>query len=405
MSQLDKGGFYYQNPEFLNKVVAKRVHQFDISSAYLSYLTTEKFPLTSFVLETNDDNIIKIIKDKFYCWHGEFHFTNLRYKNELFKVDLMRFGQPVEHEYNSWYLQLTNVDIEWFKNCFEWDDCLCNYLYYAQQREFTFDLRDYAKMFHDLYDIKEGYTKGTFAKEISKFRAQLCFGQPIKQVDYPTEVIYDEEMNNFQTREKENQKTFSEIVNNLCNRGIPMYVGLWVAAYARKEFFMTLYKVGFENVIYGDTDSIKFIGEEGIKIIEEHNKENKKRLREINRKRNLLGYNDKIGQWINEGDLIAFKAIGVKWYVTIDIENKLDVKASGADIEVLRKWLEEQKAPLMAFNYSMKVFGLRREIKIGKNGKGIVLSYNNVIDKDLKRDMLEQGTELYQYIPFEEETA
>lgn len=403
MESLDKGGFYYQNPNFLNKVIVKSVHQFDISSAFLSYLATEKFPLTSFTLETDDDKIQKIIKDKFYCWHGEFHFTNLRYRNELFKIDLSRFGQPVEHEYNSWFISLTNVDIEWFKNCFEWDDCLCNYLYYAQQRPFTFDLKDYAKMFHDLYDIKEAYSKGSFAKEISKFRAQLCFGQPIKQVDYPSEVYYDEEINDFQEREKEVKKTFSEIVSDFCKRGIPMYVGLWVAAYARKEFFMVLYKIGFENVIYGDTDSVKFIGKEGIKIIEEHNKENKNRLREINKKRNLLGYNDKIGQWIDEGDLSAFKAIGTKWYVTIDMKGELDVKASGADVEVLKKWLNEQRMPLQAFDYSMEVFGLFHEIKIGNNGKGIVFRYKNKMDKDIKKDILRQGTELYDFVPFKED--
>jgi hypothetical protein len=27
-------------------------------------------------------------------------------------------------------------------------------------------------------------------------------------------------------------------------------------------------KIGLDNVIYGDTDSVKFIGEEGLKIIE-----------------------------------------------------------------------------------------------------------------------------------------
>ena len=339
--QLDKGGFYYQNPNFLNKVVFK-VHQYDKSSAYLSLLTTEKYPLTSFTYTDNDEEIQKIIKDKFYCYYGEFYFKNLRYKNDLFKIDLARFGgDPIEGEINSWRLILTNVDIEWFKNCFEWDCCFVSFLYYSQQRELTFNHKDYAKMFLDLYEAKDAQKKGTFAKEIFKFRAQLPFGQPIKQVDYPIEVIYNKENNYYTSRDKLSEKSLAEITNNLCNRGIPRYVSLWLAAYSRLEFFNMLYEVGFENVVYGDTDSVKFIGKEGIEIVKAHNDKLREKMEKVNKKRKILVYNEKLGQWIDEGDLNAFKAIGVKWYVTLDLNDKLDVKASGADVEVLKAWLNE----------------------------------------------------------------
>lgn len=400
--QLDKGGFYYQNPNFLNKVVFK-VHQYDKSSAYLSLLTTEKYPLTSFTYTDNDEEIQKIIKDKFYCYYGEFYFKNLRYKNDLFKIDLARFGgDPIEGEINSWRLILTNVDIEWFKNCFEWDCCFVSFLYYSQQRELTFNHKDYAKMFLDLYEAKDAQKKGTFAKEIFKFRAQLPFGQPIKQVDYPIEVIYNKDNNYYTSRDKLTEKSLAEITNNLCNRGIPRYVSLWLAAYSRLEFFNMLYEVGFENVVYGDTDSVKFIGKEGIEIVKAHNDKLREKMEKVNKKRKILVYNEKLGQWIDEGDLNAFKAIGVKWYVTLDLNDKLDVKASGADVEVLKAWLNEQKMPLHAFNCSMKVFGLFHEIKESKNGKGIVFRYKNQMDREIKRDILRQGTELYQYIPFKE---
>ena len=163
-----------------------------------------------------------------------------------------------------------------------------------------------------------------------------------------------------------------------------------------------LYEVGFENVVYGDTDSVKFIGKEGIEIVKAHNDKLREKMEKVNKKRKILVYNEKLGQWIDEGDLNAFKAIGVKWYVTLDLNDKLDVKASGADVEVLKAWLNEQKMPLHAFNCSMKVFGLFHEIKESKNGKGIVFRYKNQMDREIKRDILRQGTELYQYIPFKE---
>lgn len=398
---LDRGGFYYQNPEFLNKVATK-VHQFDKSSAYLSLLVTEKYPFKSFIYTEDFDEIQKIISDNFYCYYGEFDFYNLRYKNDLFKIDLSRFGEPIEGEANSWRLILTNVDIEWFKKCFEWDSCFPLTFYYTQQRELTFNHKEYAKMFLTLYEEKEAQKKGTFAKEIYKFRAQLPFGQPIKQMDYPTEVVYDKEINYYKSKDKEKEKNLNDIKYVLANRGIPRYISLWLAAYSRLEFFNMLFEIGFDKVIYGDTDSVKFVGEEGIKIVAEHNKQLKDKMKKINKKRNIVDYNEKLGQWCDEGDLSAFKAIGIKWYVTIDMKGELDVKASGADIKVLKKWLNEQKMPLQAFDYSMQVFGLFHEIKLGKNGKGIVFRYKNKMDKDIKKDILRQGTELYQYVPFKE---
>lgn len=399
---LDRGGFYYQNPECLNKTICN-VHQYDKSSAYLSLLVTEKYPLTSFEYTEDSDLIQKIITEKFYCYYGEFNFYNLRYQNELFKVDLSRFGgEPIEGHLNSWRLILTNVDIEWFKKCFKWDSCYPLGFYYAQQRELTFNHKEYAKMFLQLYEEKDAQKKGTFAKEIYKFRAQLPFGQPIKQIDYLEEVVYNKDTNYYSVVDKEKEKSLAEVKYTLMNRGIPRYVSLWLAAYSRLEFFNMVYKIGFEKVIYGDTDSVKFIGEEGIKIVEEYNKELRDKMRKINKKRNILVYNEKLGQWLDEGDLTAFKAIGVKWYMVIDKNDKLDVKASGADVAVLRKWLNEQKMPLHAFNYSMKVFGLRHEIKESKNGKGIVFSYKNDIDRETKRDILRQGTPLYEYIPIKE---
>ena len=397
---LDKGGFYYQNPTYLNKRVPN-VHQYDISSAYLGYLSRKKFPLTSFTYTEDCKEIQEIISKKFYCYYGLFHFKKLQYRNELFKIDLARFGQPIEGEMCSWSLILTNVDIEWFKKCFTWEDCRCEYIYYAQQREFCFNYRDYAKMFAELYEIKDVQKKGTFAKEISKFRAELPYGQSIKAMDYPVEVIYDDEENEFITKEK-TEKSYDDITHNLVNRGIPFYVGLWVVAYSRLEFFNMLYEIGFENVIYGDTDSVKFVGEEGIEAVKRHNMGVKWEFSVINKKRNIVNCNEKLGQWIDEGDLKAMKAIGAKWYITIKMDGEAEIKASGADTVVLNEWIKTQEDPLSAFNYGMEVPGMFREIRV--EGKGIYFGYRNEIDNNIKKDILRKGTSLYYYNPYEEQS-
>jgi len=60
-----------------------------------------------------------------------------------------------------------------------------------------------------------------------------------------------------------------------------MYVGLWTIAYSRLEFLTVLLKIGLDNVVYGDTDSVKFLGLDGIKVIEEHNKSIDEEFRKV----------------------------------------------------------------------------------------------------------------------------
>lgn len=394
MLGLNKASFYYTNPDSFGSI-STNLHCYDISSSHIGFYYRKKFPSTPFVRTNDAKEISKIIKDDFYCWYGEFQFSNLHYKKdrENFKVDLGKFGYVLDSvdEEVWWNLTLTNIDLKWFKNHFEWDECYCEYIYYAEQKEIQ---KDYAKMIEDLYIMKDGQKKGTFAKEIYKFRAELPFGQPIKRVVYDTELAYNNETDEFEEVESEGN-SFKQIQFKISKRGFPMYWGLWDVAYSRLEFYSMIEKIGFNKVIYGDTDSVKFYGEEGIKIIEEHNVEIEKEIKTIQKKRNMTIL-PKIGRWLNEGDLVALKAIGVKWYATLDQDSKIDVKASGADPEAIKNYLETQKAPLYKFCRRMKVENMFKSITPSKEHKyGIVLEYYNEMDDDFKKDISGRGTILY----------
>ena len=335
IQHLDKGSFYFCNSDYFNKKVPN-VHCYDISSSHLSLLARKKYPSSSFKRAETVDEAIEIIERKFHCWHGQFYFKKLQYKIDNFPIDLSRFGYPSEEELCGWYLVLTNVDMQWFKQMFIWDECYCLDLYYAEQKELC---KDYAKMFQELYEDKASQKKGTFAKEIFKFRAELPFGQPIKAVDYYGKAIYNEDTNMFEVVE-EKEKTLQEVRFKLSKRGMPMYVSLWCVAYSRLEFFTVLNKIGFDKVVYGDTDSVKFIGDEGIKIIEEHNKTIEEEFKAINKKRAIY-MNEKLGKWCDEGDVDYFKSIGIKWYLTSK-GDEIEVKAAGAQMDTLENWVKRQ---------------------------------------------------------------
>lgn len=393
MQELNKASFYYYNKDKFNMNIPK-VYSFDISSSHLSFLMRKKFPYKGFKRSESLEETQKVISGKFYCYYGCFMFHKLQYKID-FPIDLSTFGQRNENEQCSWNLWLTNVDMEWFKKMFSWEKVQPIEFYYSQQKELP---RDYAKAFDIVYKQKKFSKKGTFAKEIFKYRAELPFGQGIKKIEYSNGLFYDNLKREFYIEEIE-PLSFEKNKFTLKKRGMPYYVSLWVAAYSRLEEFNMIYKIGIDNVVYGDTDSVKFTGEEGFKIIEEHNKEIYNELLTISRKRGMEGIIDMdMGQWKRETDIAVFKAIGVKWYLTEDINGKLDVKAAGANIEALTSWLEKQPSPFAAFSHKMKVPKLFHRYGLSRTFKNAVCEFwQNKMDKDFRQDIIGKRTQLYYY--------
>ena len=398
MCDFDKAGFYYRNEDFGMKIIPK-LHCYDISSAFLSYLLRKPYPMESFKKTSDVKEIKKIIEGKYYCWYGYITFYKLEYKTN-FHVDLQRFGQPNESEMCSWNLLLTDVDMEWFKLLFGWGAFGIDEIYYTRKKVLH---NNYAQAFTSLYDIKAQQQKGTFGKEVSKFRAELPFGQPIKAVQYGEKTAYEEESNDFMIVPNE-EKSFEQIKNELRKRGIPMYIGLWTAAYARQEFVKVLSKIGFENVVYGDTDSVKFIGDEGIKIIEEHNKEIEKEMKEITRRASVVP-DKNMGKWICEGTYRNFKSIAIKTYYCEKYNEKedrwdMEVKAAGCDSEVIEKYLKTKKNPAAAFSLYMDIPDLRYTIEYDK--RTVRLTYLSKIDKNELFKAQRRETSLYYFNPWEE---
>ena len=393
LEQLNKASFFYCNRERFGQRNYK-VYCYDLSSSHLSFLARKRFPYEGFKKEENPKEIQRIIKEKRHAYYGQFTFKKLQYKVD-FPVDLQKFGHLApELGSCSWTLVLTNVDIEWMKELFSWEQVSVSYFYHAPQKELC---KDYAKMFDSLYQWKNQQKKGSFGKEVCKFRAELPFGQPMKKTSYETQTIWTKE-NGFEIIEEE-EKSLEEIQQKVIRRGIPMQVSYWVAAYSRLEEFTIINRIGVDKVLYGDTDSVKFIGEEGIKQIEIRNKEIEMEFNSINRRR-IMSFDKKLGKWCNEGMVDCFKAIGIKWYLTVNEEAEIDVKAAGADIQNLIKGLKETNDPIQNFNLKMNIFGLFKEIVPSKKNKyGIVFSYKNKMNNDFQNEILKNGTDLY-YAPF-----
>lgn len=379
-TKVNKASFYFMNPKYVNKVV-ENVIGYDISSSHSGFILRKKYPLRGAKQCTSRKEIHKIIEDGFYAWIGEFEFIGLKEKIDL-PIDLRSFGYINSDD--NWVLRLTNAHWSAFKRLFTAENMIPMKFRYFEQKELD---RNYAKMINTIYLEKEHFKKNddSFVKGIFKFRTELPFGQSIKSPVAFQEVIYDEEENCF-IKSKIEEQSFEDTVKKISKYAIPMHVGIWTAAYSWAEEVNMILDLGFENVVYGDTDCVKFVGEKGIKVIEAHNKEIDKETNSISSKRNMLETSKKLGRWQYEGTFNRFKAIGVKWYL-FDENGKISVKAAGAIIPVLLAHLAKTENPFEEFSKEMYVEGLFKNICINRITHTVSVGYNNYMGDKLIREL------------------
>ena len=381
--RVNKASFYFTNPVFINKTL-EDVRGYDISSSHLGFILRKKYPSTE-ARKVEGNEVFKILDKDWYAWIGEFEFIGLKEKIKL-PIDLRKFGYLNDDD--NWVLILTNAHWSAFKRLFGCEKVIPRNFFCFENKELQ---RNYAKMANTLYEEKEHYKKNPdhYVSSIFKFRTELPFGQSIKNPVWHWTVYRDEEKNEF-IREQVEEPTFEELISRIKKSALPMQVGIWTAAYSWAEEVNMILDLGPENVVYGDTDCVKFINKvELVDIIEKHNKEIDKEVKIISNKRKMLETNLKIGRWKDEGVFTQFKAIGVKWYL-FNSEKGLEVKAAGADNKILINWLKEQDNPFEEFTKEMCVPKLFKNVSINREKKTVYISYNNYMGDQLIRELNEK---------------
>lgn len=377
--EIYKGSYSFLNPKFVGKTI-ENVKGYDISSSHSGFILRKKYPSSTGERITDIKEIYNIINEDWYAWIGRIEFIDLYEKFEL-PIDLRQFGYINEND--NWELILTNAHWKVFKRLFGAKTIIPIEFYKYENKELA---RNYAKMVNDLYEEKEFYKKSndSFVKGIFKFRTELPFGQSIKAPQFHQAVIYNEETNQFE-KFKLTDQPFEEIIGRLKKYALPMQIGIWTAAYSWAEEVNMILDLGVENVVYGDTDCVRFIGDLDC-VIEAHNKEIDKEVNNISKKRIMLETNRKLGRWQDEGTFSQFKAIGIKWYLFVD-NDKLEVKAAGANKDKLLDWLNAQDNPFEEFNKEMYVPQLFKNMSIDREKGTVYLSYNNYMGDKLKREI------------------
>ena len=318
------GGYTHANALYSNQTIAN-VTSMDITSSYPTVMVCEKYPCSRFYhIRPNT----QIDYDK-YCYIIKFSANNLhsKYYNNYISSSKIITGTRVLEDNGrivkaeNITMMVTDIDYQLILNTYNADFEILD-LWYAEKSYLDNKYIDYILT---LYQNKTQY-KGDKEKESiyakSKEFINSLYGMTVTKMisdnilltenGWEIETINKDEMNKLIAKQGKSKKT---ILN--------FSWGVWVTSYARRNLFRCVLKMD-ADVVYMDTDSIKYIGNYD-KVFDDYNKEILEKLK-LSCQLNHLDYNKCIpkdikgvehplGVYDHDADYDFFRTLGAKKYI------------------------------------------------------------------------------------------
>lgn len=366
-----QGGLTASNINETGKLIDKGIYSIDIKSSYPYQMCARFFPFYS---EKTTENFTGELANTFYKignykgFFGIFRFKNIRVKNRNYLLPISSsqlskgFVSSDRVHFNGKLLSASeiiipcnNIDIDTINLVYKYDEIECLEIFATtkqrrlRQEEISFLL----SAFHKKETIKD---KEDIEYALSKVYINSMYGvkvtTPIKS-SYNIEDGEISEIDYFKFNEEERQEIYNKFIENQPSFGGTLDIftdGCYITSYARFMLVSMMCELVDEgcNVVYSDTDSIKFYlnGQDETYIFNLINsknwrtvKDNKKNIRfktfkeqfEINDE----DYNKicNLGIWEieNEIPLPYFITFGAKKYGYITHDNKVKTTIAGCN--------------------------------------------------------------------------
>jgi hypothetical protein len=327
-----RGGNTHAN-RFKANLILNDVYSFDISSSYPTCIEIDDFPIGKFAKVKLNNNMKLDYYCKQYCVVMDISFFNITVLPDACipyidishcyeKNKIMNDNGRVLHA-DFIRLTITNIDLDIIRSMYKFDGFTVNEAIYATKGKLPKELR--LKLM-DFYTAKT-QLKGIEGKEYeymkAKNRLNSTYGMMVTDMAH-SEVGYDIDTMEWEEI-KPNLKPALEQFYKSRNNFLSYQWGVFVTANARRRLQNMIDKVG-RDIVYIDTDSIKFENAKHIKEFEDMNKI----LIEQAEKNDIFAYVDRtdfdkelnkdvttrfyLGTWDNDGIYIDFKTLGSKKY-------------------------------------------------------------------------------------------
>lgn len=335
------GGYTHSNAVHTD-IVLDNVCSKDIASSYPTVMCLEKYPMTYFEETIPCDDYFNNDKYSYIITFDVEHLRSKRWNTWLsfskcakIKGYSLDNGRVLKADFAQ--LSLTNIDYEMFQLCYDFENL--NII------DFRVSSNDYLSPTFVKY-ILELYGNKTTLKGIkeqeplymkSKQYVNSMYGMMVTKNITDT-IEFEEDRwkkellneNSFYTKIASEKKKLSKTFG-------AFQFGVWVTAYARRNLWQGILALDY-NVVYCDTDSIKFIDCDS-NFFNEYNKRIEERE---NERANMLGIpkekfcpkdrngiSHRLGIFDDDGQYKKFKTLGAKKYCYVDNDNKLHMTVSG----------------------------------------------------------------------------
>lgn len=330
------GGYTHANLWHSNKII-RNVFSYDIASSYPAVMLMCKFPMTKFI-KCDSENLNKInfnhkaalidiifygIKSKKYN-----NYISLSKCYDSCGEDLDN-GRVIASKRLS--MVVTEIDYQIILSNYEFESYEVKELWVSEKKFLPKTFTDYIiKLYKDktkLKGIESEHTLYARVKEYINALYGMCVTNIIKD-----EIIFS---NNEWTVKpltlEEIEKQLAEGVKK--NKFFLNYAwGVWITAYARQRLWEVINIIDYD-LVYTDTDSLKFINENNKIVINEINEKWLKDLYNSRYKwediapKDIKGIEHPIGVFEYEEEYIKFVTMGAKKYAyeSYNKQNKLEL--------------------------------------------------------------------------------
>lgn len=326
-------------------IILKNVKSYDKQSSYIEAMLTGYYPDGKFTkLDGNKETFYDYI-DK-YCVIARIGFIDIELVNDIpdpyidlahikkYKNVVSTDGRVLKAEYIEYYL--TEIDFKIIEETYNFKSYTVEEAFFCERGELPKEIKEVALKYYEektkLKDIEEK------KYEYRKAKDSVCsiYGMMITDIMHP-EITYKD--GEWKKEKKISDEKKQELLNKFYkdHGGFLSYqYGIYVVAHSRKSLYDGIKLCG-ENLVYWDTDNIKFIDPDG-----EIEKELKKLNEDIIKKDmkgdiKAVAYRDGkpyyLGTWEQEPEHIYFKSLGAKKYCCIDEDREFHITVAGLNKE------------------------------------------------------------------------
>jgi hypothetical protein len=324
-----RGGNTHAN-RFMSGLMLDNVWSYDIQSSYPSSISMDDYPIGKFIDVTLDNQMKLDYYCDNYCVVMQVEFYNIDLNNDevIPYIDIAHCkekshvvndnGRVLKADYIK--LTLTNIDLDIIRKTYHYDGFVVLKAICASKGKLPAELRQKMMEFYTAKTELKDVTGKEYEYMKSKNRVNATFGMMVTAIDH-TEVEYDCKTMEWEEIEPNIAESLEAFYKNR-NNFLSYQWGIFVTANARKRLQRML-DVVKEDVVYIDTDSIKFVNEKHIAEFESLNDE----LIKMAENNDIQAYATKdgvkyfLGIWDKDGTYKRFKTLGAKKYC-VDQYNK-----------------------------------------------------------------------------------